>query len=662
MQLKPNVGQWLPSALIGFALAVGADRALAQSDQDYIVSLFDDGTTQGWNYNYGGAHCTTEFDPGMNRGPVGGGEGSMKVTIPFDLSTLAGDNQTDFETALPAPLDLTKFTQIHFSVYVDPSSAHLSGWGNSQLGPIRPHIRQPNWSGDVSINPSSDSQWVGADYGTWHDYVMPIDQTVAANQATLANTGILGLQMWSGWDGVGLTNQVIFWLDNVWFEDNTNTAPTPPPVVSLSKAGIPGVRISMDGSGGQWDRQAISTPAPNASYIWTAQGGYPVSYSLTITDFPSVAPHLGYEAHMYIVNQDTAPAGNDTGGSPDWACPDLFIFRIENHVTTSYTTNADIITTNLTYDAMAQIQWKTNYPNANATNVPVLVFPPSALGTWTVTFTDATHGSLSGPGMTSADFTLPDEAVANSFSPSASFVQFGCFKNDGNNDGHNNDASGAFSHVAISGTANPIDDDFSGTTLTNKYAWRKTSDNEVLYIAPGTAWFIKWSLPAFGFNPAVAPSVTGPWTQLAASGQYQVGTNTIGGVLASALPQGNKAFFQMVKYPFVKLQVLMPGETSAPNTPTGKTGTPTVQAAGVAFNVTVNAVDQYWNVVPATDEIAITSSDSGATLPANAKLANGSQIFSVMLNTTSPPDSTVTATDVTDSGKTAGTGSPTTVQ
>src|SRR5439155_21266217 len=47
---------------------------------------------------------------------------------------------------------------------------------------------------------------------------------------------------------------------------------------------------------------------------------------------------------------------------------------------------------------------------------------------------------------------------------------------------------------------------------------------------------------------------------------------------------------------FVKLQLLVPGETAAAGTAAGKTGTPTAQSAGVAFNVTVNAVDTNWNL------------------------------------------------------------------
>ena len=52
----------------------------------------------------------------------------------------------------------------------------------------------------------------------------------------------------------------------------------------------------------------------------------------------------------------------------------------------------------------------------------------------------------------------------------------------------------------------------------------------------------------------------------------------------------------------------MPGETAAAGTTTGKTGTPSAETAGTAFNVTVNAVDANWNVVnTVTDTVDITS-------------------------------------------------------
>src|ERR1051326_2524591 len=51
------------------------------------------------------------------------------------------------------------------------------------------------------------------------------------------------------------------------------------------------------------------------------------------------------------------------------------------------------------------------------------------------------HGTVTGPGISATNFTLPDDAVTFSFSPFVSYLQFGTFKNDGANDGHNNQSS-----------------------------------------------------------------------------------------------------------------------------------------------------------------------------------------------------------------------------
>src|SRR5206468_3180819 len=104
---------------------------------------------------------------------------------------------------------------------------------------------------------------------------------------------------------------------------------------------------------------------------------------------------------------------------------------------------------------------------------------------------------------------------------------------------------------------------------------------------------------------------------------------------------------------FVKLQLLVPGETAAPGTGSGKTGTPNAQTAGTAFMVTVNAVDANWNVMSSTHTVGITSMDTNATLPANAALASGTQTFNVTLKTAGTK--TLTATDITDGSKTANT-------
>jgi hypothetical protein len=65
---------------------------------------------------------------------------------------------------------------------------------------------------------------------------------------------------------------------------------------------------------------------------------------------------------------------------------------------------------------------------------------------------------------------------------------------------------------------------------------------------------------------------------------------------------------------FEKLQVLLPGETAAPGTPAGKSGSASTQTAGNVFTATVNAVDANWNLVSTNDTVRLTSSDANAVL------------------------------------------------
>ena len=86
--------------------------------------------------------------------------------------------------------------------------------------------------------------------------------------------------------------------------------------------------------------------------------------------------------------------------------------------------------------------------------------------------------------------------------------------------------------------------------------------------------------------------------------------------------------------PYSRLQVLLPGESAAPGTVSGKTGTPRAQTEGVPFTVTVRACDASWNLVSSvTSLIQITSSDGSATLPPDAQLAGGSGSFPLTFNT-----------------------------
>jgi fibronectin-binding autotransporter adhesin len=110
---------------------------------------------------------------------------------------------------------------------------------------------------------------------------------------------------------------------------------------------------------------------------------------------------------------------------------------------------------------------------------------------------------------------------------------------------------------------------------------------------------------------------------------------------------------------FSQLQVLVPGEFGAPGTATGKGGNPAIQGLGGPFNVTVNAVDLYWNFLAGApaDTISIVGTNElgvNTALPvSDAPLAGGTVIFSVTI-TNSGPTNYIVAANVTDPAITNG--------
>jgi hypothetical protein len=136
-------------------------------------------------------------------------------------------------------------------------------------------------------------------------------------------------------------------------------------------------------------------------------------------------------------------------------------------------------------------------------------------------------------------------------------------------------------------------------------------------------------------------------------------------ISTSDLPPGNAAFFAMVKPVASQLQVLLPGETNAPGTASGKIGTPLPQTVGNPFDIIVNACDGRWNIATScSDTVDITSSDTSAGLPADAPMVFGTVTFSSSLNPFyfgSTGTWTITASDVTTNAVKSGTSTPITI-
>lgn len=568
------------------------------------------------------------------------GSGSVQYSCPF-VGAAGEQFMTHFTIANRwgwddgYVLDATIYTNMSFDIKVDPSSPLTPGgnYGNLENG-----FTTKGWGTvylPTYVIPASATNWTH------------VNRPMNATMTDINKTVGWFLKMWS--NGAH-TNTLTFNVDNVKFEKPEAPVVIPPPTVALTKAGPAGIQVTMDQNGQQWQRDGISTPAADVDVLWGGKGATPVTYSLTVADYPDMAAHPDFEVHMFIINGDTANAGDQTYGGADWNVPDILTLSIQP---------------NGGPGGDASISLKTNLPNNNPPtdliHKPATLHSSTMLGTWTLSFVNDTNVTLTAPDSSSTNFVLDPAVVATSFSAANGWIHYGFHKQDGANNGHNDGVSGTISRVKKTGPGFTFDDTFNGAAFNSNYAWRKSSTTAVNLVPVGTAWWVNWTKPYTSFYPQSATSVTGPWVDLAYTSSYATPSKVY-----AALPGtvGN-SYFRMIKRPFTKLQVLMPGETAAPNTPTGKTGTPDAQSVGVPFNVTINACDSVWRVVSTDDTVAVSSTDTTATdgaavlLPTNVTLAAGTATYTMTFNASG--SWTVTATDVTDGTKTPNTGTTTVV-
>src|SRR5262249_43488166 len=120
---------------------------------------------------------------------------------------------------------------------------------------------------------------------------------------------------------------------------------------------------------------------------------------------------------------------------------------------------------------------------------------------------------------------------------------------------------------------------------------------------------------------------------------------------SSGLTNVTSASIQVIPAAFARLQLLVPGQSAAPGTTNGVSGSPSAQVANTSFPVTVNAVDAYWNLVnTVNDTVSLSSGDSTATLPPATAMAAGTTNLWVAFNTTG--NFTLTPSDLSDNTKT----------
>lgn len=628
------------AAVIGLALAgmtnsVRADLTLFGFDSDYAPA------TDGGQWPDGSSSKELSWSTEDSEGTES--SGSLSSAIHWTTVTGWKDAKVNLPFSWPG-VNTPNYVNLQFDVKVVQASSTPAADGSYGLVQV---INQ-GWK-DWGLNGTNEYTW--QNLGTVQIIATSNWQRVSVSLASAPPTISQIVLNFAGNGSSDPTNTVVYLVDNVVL-----TSPElAPPTLGLPKPGTsPGLTL-IPGTGYQWQRVMVYPNPANlgSDFGWYGKGS-PVSYSWTIREFPNAGE---FGCNMFLVpNAHMQWGTGDT--STDWNSTNLLSFGI--------TANATTPATNWNVGFGAKTNLGGGNPNLNLLNFN---YSQSPTGTWTIRFTDNASFEIIAPNGFSTNGTLPADVAelvsGNSLGNTALTPYFGIMPRSTANVG----LPSVFSRIQIqgSGLATNVDDNFStGLDLTR---WSRLADYQpgIFGVTSPILNYLDWNVPNDqGFHSLLASaSPNGPYKDIGLDSSKWLLINgrrtavIYKAAVEAALGSSDAAYFRLVKRAFVKLQILLPGETAAPGTASGKTGTPTAQQAGVPFDVAVRAVDADWFPVSSGDTVSLTSSDPAFTPPTPIALVGGSATFSVTLSTAG--SQTLTATDDTDPTKAPNTSSSVTV-
>ncbi len=411
--------------------------------------------------------------------------GSIQFTIPMDVTVDGGNTKGaftfDFYQNGGAASNLTSLS---FDVMVDTNSTpeqtnnFAAGYGYLQFV-----SRDANYSFNTIPTFGEDvgAAYTGTTAGHWQHVVIPLDSTVPDDV-------IRGLtfQLYGG-PGQNISGKVILYLDNLTVSTAGSIIQ---PTNTISQIQGPrGLRLMATSNttvdAQQYQRQGLASKA--SVYGWVGSGVNPVTYSLTITNFPSGA-FSNFQAYVFLTPTNIF-TGGPTEPNPDWVESDVLTLSIQNQADGS---------------AIGTLSVKTDDPSDNAfqTNV-CTVASTTPIGTWSITFTNDDFVTLTSPsgGVTNAN----PQGIGASFGNQVS-AYVGVQPNLNQNTGQ----QGVFSRFQIvSNSVTLLDDNFSSQSV-NTGTWVVAAEDPagVLQVPPNAALMLNWTLPANGFSLQVSSNLT----------------------------------------------------------------------------------------------------------------------------------------------------------
>src|SRR5665213_85721 len=448
------------------------------------------GITNIWGNWFGSAWVSNSWDS-TSDAQNNTNSGSLRIYANFPAGSqfVVFDNYTGISPALNGPaLGITNF---QCDVRFDPSSATKTNAGVDGGNPFFGHLQfgmaapsTPGGSGLTSQHYYPTGYDIVATNTNWVHVNIPLN--VNSDPYLVSISDVL-IHIDGTFYSPNLNGPSILWVDNIKFQaPNSFVVPPPPkPTMAVQKT-TPELRVFAGSSANTYDREELASVDTSQSWIG---GTYPVSYSFTIKDDNA---HFGaFQTHIFLVPINTLPSGNSPTANEyvEYQASNNLWLQING--TTSNTVTANV-------------SWKTNLPNANPNIVALNITNSNIIGTWTLTFTSPTNGTLTAPGTNAAAFTITDPAAATDFGNPVE-AYFGVQANSTGGEGAYED----YTQITVTNVAGVNEsDNFTMDSAINTGLWSfnpTAASSYILLVTTNTPLWITWSAPAIGFGLGVSP-------------------------------------------------------------------------------------------------------------------------------------------------------------
>jgi hypothetical protein len=456
------------------------------SAQDYADG---DITNVWWNW-FGSAFQSLSWDPSSDASN-NPNSGSLEINLNWSNGTqFVVWDQGEANDYYALGISALTYTNFQCDVRFAPGSASDTGTaGQAIFGHLRFGDRTSSygqdWFGAVDVA-ATNTNWVH----------------VSVSLNAITDTNLLDIQgliigIDEGFYSLNLNGISTLWVDNIKFTGPGAVVTQGPPVLKMAAA-VPGLRIFAGSSVNNYDREELATVDQSQSWIG---GSYPVTYAFTLQDYPANI----YQTHIMLVPVNTSGQANMGNAG-----------TVNEYIDYQASNELWMVLAPVAGGVSASVQWKVGSPNANPGNTALTITNATAVGTWKLTFTSASQGTLTAPGASPAAFTISDPNVSTDFA-NPLVAYFGLQPNSTAGEGEFED----WSNITVTGVTGVQENDtFAADSSLNSIWANNSASLTSLQLVPASAepaYWVNWSLPAFGYALGTSDNIAGstvapyPW-------------------------------------------------------------------------------------------------------------------------------------------------------